>query len=182
MELLQFEVTNAGTLGSRWTPPAPETKKASSLPGAALAALLQEEDDEDDWGGDAPDMSAEFARLSHLNEESDTDALPLTADFAPLPDGSLALVRWPRLARPAVVPDTVEGRTVTAIAATAFAASHLDEGCFAQFGQSPISFSIFCILYISYIFSLISYIYGDIFSTISGHIVSTFVSAILSSL
>ena len=144
MELLQFEITNAGTLGSRWTPPAPETKKASSLPGAALAALLQEEDDEDDWGGDAPDMSAEFARLSHLNEESDTDALPLTADFAPLPDGSLALVRWPRLARPAVVPDTVEGRTVTAIAATAFAASHLDESCFAQFGQSPISFSIFC--------------------------------------
>ena len=144
MELLQFEVTNAGTLGSRWTPPAPETKKASSLPGAALAALLQEEDDEDDWGGDAPDMSAEFARLSHLNEESDTDALPLTADFSPLPDGSLALVRWPRLARPAVVPDTVEGRTVTAIAATAFAASHLDEGCFAQFGQSPISFSVFC--------------------------------------
>ena len=110
MELLQFEVTNAGTLGSRWTPPAPETKKTSSLPGAALAALLQEEDDEDDWGGDAPDMSAEFARLGHLNEESDTDALPLTADFAPLPDGSLALVRWPRLARPAVVPDTVEGR------------------------------------------------------------------------
>ena len=49
MELLQFEVTNAGTLDSRWTPPAPETKKASSLPGAALAALLQEEDDEDDW-------------------------------------------------------------------------------------------------------------------------------------
>ena len=144
MELLQFEVTNAGTLGSRWTPPAPETKKASSLPGAALAALLQEEDDEDDWGGDAPDMSAEFVRLGHLNEESDTDALPLTADFAPLPDGSLALVRWPRLARPAVVPGTVEGRTVTAIAATAFAASHLDEGCFAQFGQSPISFSIFC--------------------------------------
>lgn len=144
MELLQFEVTNAGTLGSRWTPPAPETKKASSLPGAALAALLQEEDDEDDWGGDAPDMSAEFARLSHLNEESDTDALPLTADFAPLPDGSLALVRWPRLARPAVVPDAVEGRTVTAIAAAAFAASHLDEGCFPQFGQSPISFSIFC--------------------------------------
>ena len=39
MELLQFEVANAGTLGSRWTPPAPETKKASSLPGAALAAV-----------------------------------------------------------------------------------------------------------------------------------------------
>lgn len=91
MELLQFEVTNTGTLGSRWTPPTPETKKASSLPGAALAALLQEEDDEDDWGGDAPDMSAEFARLGHLNEESDTDALPLTADFALC---RMALWRW----------------------------------------------------------------------------------------
>lgn len=58
----------------------------------------------------------------------------------------MALWRW--CAGPAgtaaVVPGTVEGRTVTAIAATAFAASHLDEGCFAQFGQSPISFSIFC--------------------------------------
>ena len=43
-----------------------------------------------------------------------------------------------------MVPDTVEGRIVTVIAATAFAASHLDESCFAQFGQSPISFSIFC--------------------------------------
>lgn len=94
MELLQFEVTNAGTLGSRWTPPS-RKQKGLLLPGAALAALLQEEDDEDDWGGDAPDMSAEFARLGHLNEESDTDALPLTADFAPLPDSSLALVRWP---------------------------------------------------------------------------------------
>ena len=41
MELLQFEVTNAGTLGNRWTPPAPEIKKASSLPGAALAALFR---------------------------------------------------------------------------------------------------------------------------------------------
>ena len=42
MGLLQFEITNAGTLGSRWTPPA-RKQKASSLPGAALAALLQEE-------------------------------------------------------------------------------------------------------------------------------------------
>ena len=38
MELLQFEITNAGTMGGRWTPPATETKKASSLPGAELAA------------------------------------------------------------------------------------------------------------------------------------------------
>ena len=144
MELLQFEVTEAGTLGARWTPPAPETKASSALPGAALAALLQEEDDEEDWGGDAPDMSAEFARLGHLHEEQDADALPLTADFAPLPDGTLALVRWPRLARPAVVPAAVEGRAVTAIAATAFASSHLDEAKFSQFAQSPISFSVFC--------------------------------------
>lgn len=40
MELLQFEVTNAGMLGSRWTPPAPETKKASSLPGSRAGNSL----------------------------------------------------------------------------------------------------------------------------------------------
>lgn len=144
MELLQYQITEAGTLGERWVPPVPDTKKTSSQPGAALAALLQEEDDEDDWGGDAPDMSAEFARLGHLNEKDDSDTLPLTADFAPLPDGTLALVRWPRLARPAVVPEALEGKRVTAIAATAFAASHLDEEKFSQFNQSPISFSVFC--------------------------------------
>lgn len=144
MKLLQYEVTKTGTLGSRWTPPVPETKTSSALPGAALAALLQEEDDEDDWGGDAPDMSAEFARLGHLDEESIPDALPLTADFAFLPDGTLALMRWPRLARPAIVPEMVEGTPVTAIAATAFASSHLDESEFGQFSQSPISFSVFC--------------------------------------
>ena len=33
---------------------------------------MQEEDDEDDWGGDAPDMSAEFARLGHLNDHFQT--------------------------------------------------------------------------------------------------------------
>ena len=27
MELLQFEITNAGTLGSRWTPPPPRKQK-----------------------------------------------------------------------------------------------------------------------------------------------------------
>lgn len=32
MELLQFEITNAGTLGSRWTPPAPETKRPPPCP------------------------------------------------------------------------------------------------------------------------------------------------------
>lgn len=104
---------------------------------------MQEEDDEDDWDGVVRHELQSLHWLGHLNEETDTMPCP-DSDFAPLPDGSLALVRWPRLARPAVVPDTVEGRTVTAIAATAFAASHLDESCFAQFGQSPISFSIFC--------------------------------------
>lgn len=144
MKLLQYEVTETGTLGKCWTPPAPEAKKSSALPGAALAALLQEEDDEDDWGGGAPDMSAEFARLGHLNEESHQNALPLTADFTFLSDGTLALVRWPRLARPAIVPEMVDGTPVTAIAATAFASSHLDEATFGQFQQSPISFSVFC--------------------------------------
>ena len=44
MELLQFEITNAGTLGGRWTPPAPETKKGPlPCPEPRLAALLQEE-------------------------------------------------------------------------------------------------------------------------------------------
>lgn len=43
MELLQFEVTNAGTLGSRWTPPPPRpgNKKgllpARSRTGSSLA-------------------------------------------------------------------------------------------------------------------------------------------------
>ena len=41
MELLQFEVTNAGMLGSRWTPPRPGNKKgllpARSRAGNSLA-------------------------------------------------------------------------------------------------------------------------------------------------
>lgn len=32
MELLQFEVTNAGTLGSRWTPPPRPGNKKGLLP------------------------------------------------------------------------------------------------------------------------------------------------------
>lgn len=144
MKLLHYLVTENGMLGARWIPPTQELKKSSSLPGAALAALLQEEEDEDDWGGDAPDVSAEFAQLGHLNEETDPDSLPQTADFALQPDRTLTLTRWPRLARPAVIPAKVDGHPITAIAATAFAASHLDEALFALFPQSPISFSVFC--------------------------------------
>ena len=116
MEKLRYTITPEGTLGEPWFPPEKEEKKASGIPGSALADLLSE-DDEEDWGGDAPDMSAEFARLGHLNEETDEEQQPLTAEFVELPDGTLALTRWPRLARPAIVPNRVEGKPVTAIAA-----------------------------------------------------------------
>lgn len=143
MEKLRYCITPEGTLGDPWSPPAPEAKPTSGIPGSALADLLGEDDDED-WGGDAPDMSAEFARLGHLHEEAEREQAPLTAEFAPLPDGTLALTRWPRLARPAVVPAEVEGRAVTAIAATAFAVSHIEEERFREMFQSPISYSVFC--------------------------------------
>lgn len=144
MELLRYTLLPDGTLGPRWQEEAVSAPKTTPKLGAALAQLLQEEDEEEDWGSDAPDMSAEFARLHHLQEEPQSARLPLTADFVPRPDGTLALVRWPRLARPALIPDAVEGKPVTAIAATAFASAHLEEGRFSEFYTSPISFSVFC--------------------------------------
>ena len=143
MEKLRYTITPEGTLDEPWFPPEKEEQKTSGIPGSALADLLSE-DDEEDWGGDAPDMSAEFARLGHLNEETDEEQQPLTAEFVELPDGTLALTRWPRLARPAIVPNRVEGKPVTAIAATAFSASHLEESLFSEMFQSPISYSVFC--------------------------------------
>jgi hypothetical protein len=142
MELLQFLVTPQGTLGERReaTTPSVPTKKAV-MPGAALAALAE---DDEDWDEDAPDVRAEFASLKKQEKIEKKPQAPLTADFAPLPDGTLTLVRWPRLAQSAVVPSVVEGRRVTAIAATAFAATHLEEHLFAQMYQPPISFSVFC--------------------------------------
>ena len=140
---LRYYVTPEGTLGEPWSPPVQEEKKTSGVPGSALADLLNDEDDED-WGGDAPDMSAEFARLGHLNEEAAEDQTPLTAEFEMREDGTMALTRWPRLARPAVIPAEVEGRPVTAIAATAFALSHIAEERFREMFQSPISYSVFC--------------------------------------
>ena len=144
MELLRFTIRPDGTLGERWHEPEPEPATAGAPLGSALAALLGEDEDDEDWGGDAPDMSAEFARLGHLHEEARQPLLPPTADFAPGPDGGLTLLRWPRLARPAVVPDTVEVRPVTAIGATAFAAAHLEDRHFEDFYHSPISYSVFC--------------------------------------
>lgn len=144
MELLRFEILPNGTLGKRWQDTAPAAPKEAPRLGGALAALLEAEEDDEDWGGDAPDMSAEFARLGHLHEEKAAPKLPLTADFAPNGDGTLTLVRWPRLARPALVPERVEGQPVTAIGATAFSASHLSDASFAGFYQSPISYSVFC--------------------------------------
>ena len=142
MEMLRFLITPEGTLGEPYFEEEKVAEKQELLPGAALAALL--EDEEDDWGGDAPDVSAEFARLGHLHEEIDDVQLPLTADFAENADGTLTLMRWPRLARPAIIPAAVDGKTVTAIGATAFSNSHIEETHFASFASSPISYSVFC--------------------------------------
>lgn len=142
MNLLRYHILDDGTLGEAYVEAIKEVKKDSLIPGAALADLFDDEDE--DWGGDAPDMSAEFRRLGHLHEEQDEDALPMTADFEVQADNTLTLVRWPRLKRPAAVPAQVEGMTVTAIGATAFAASHIADAHFADFCQSPISYSVFC--------------------------------------
>lgn len=75
-------------------------------------------------------------------EEPD-DTLPLTADFFENPDGTVTLLRWPRLKRPAVLPETVEGRPLSAIAATAFAQEHLPEERFSEMFSGVISYSMF---------------------------------------
>lgn len=143
MELLRFTITAEGTLGEPYVEQKKTPTQQQAVPGAALAALLEEDDE--DWGGDAPDMSAEFARLGHLHEEAEAERQALTADFAVNEDDTLTLLRWPRLARPAVVPAQAAGRAVTAIGATAFAASHIEEKHFAAgFTSSPISYSVFC--------------------------------------
>lgn len=73
-----------------------------------------------------------------------TATFPPIAEFALLPDGTISLIHWPRIARSALIPDEIDAHPVTAIAATAFAPSHLDESFFDQFYQSPISYSVFC--------------------------------------
>lgn len=140
--MLHFQITPQGTLGEEYRPVEPAQKEPGRavVPGAALAALLQAEED---WDDDAPDDYVDFDRLAHPETPRDRPRAPLTADFAENPDGTLTLLRWPRLARPAIVPNTVQGRAVTAIAATAFAATHLAEELFAGMFTSPVSYSVF---------------------------------------
>ena len=42
MEKLRYTITPEGTLGEPWFPPEKEEKKASGIPGSALADLLSE--------------------------------------------------------------------------------------------------------------------------------------------
>ena len=140
---LRFYVTENGTLGEAYHAPEAVPEAKQTAPGAALADLLGAADDDEDWN-DAPDVSADFAAIADPSAARVEHTEPLTADFASNPDGSLTLLRWPRLARPAVIPSTVCGRTVKAIAATAFASVHLPDDCFDQMFTSPISFSVFC--------------------------------------
>ena len=140
MRKLRFYLTEDGKLGAPFEEVKKE-EKAALMPGAALASLF--EDDEDDWGGDAPDVSAEFAKISQGIFTEEEEKLPLTAEFEEQSDGSWSLTRWPRLKRPAYIPAELEGKAVTAIAATAFAPYHIEESRFSALYSSPISFSIF---------------------------------------
>ena len=140
MKKLRYYITEDGHLGPAYIEEQ-KKEKNNPLPGSALLALFDE--DEDDWGGDAPDVSQDFAKISQGIFTEEEEKLPLTAEFDELPDGSLSLTRWPRLKRPAIIPEELEGRKVTAIAATAFAPYHIEESRFSSLYSSPISFSIF---------------------------------------
>lgn len=144
--ILRYYVTPEGTLGEEYHfAPASAPAWADPRPGAALADLLAStEEEEEDWGGDAPDVSADFARLSCPEPEPEPEALPPTADFVPDGQGGMVLLRWPRLTRPAHLPRVVAGRPLTAIAATAFAPLHIPEEKFEEMYTSPVSFSVFC--------------------------------------
>ena len=69
---------------------------------------------------------------------------PVTADFCENKAGGLTLLRWPRLSGNAILPEEIQGKKLTAIAATAFAPEHLEEGLFGQMFGSVVSYSIFC--------------------------------------
>ena len=72
------------------------------------------------------------------------EAMPITADFCENEEGGMTLLRWPRLAGAAVLPKEIQGRKLTAIAATAFAPEHLAEKLFGQMFGSVVSYSMFC--------------------------------------
>lgn len=72
------------------------------------------------------------------------EASPITADFCENKEGGMTLLRWPRLAGAAVLPEEIRGKKLTAIAATAFAPEHLEEELFGQMFDSVVSYSMFC--------------------------------------
>ena len=141
MKILKFLITEKGEPGEIFRDKTPESEKQTVVPGASLAALFEEE--EDDWDGDVPDVSADFARIRNGGADPTEKKLPLTAEFEELPDGNWALIRWPRLSRPAIIPAILEGKPVVSVAATAFAPFHIPETRFNELYSSPISFSVF---------------------------------------
>lgn len=72
------------------------------------------------------------------------EASPITADFCENKEGGMTLLRWPRLAGAAVLPEEIRGKKLTAIAATAFAPEHLEGELFGQMFDSVVSYSMFC--------------------------------------
>ncbi len=78
------------------------------------------------------------------NPYAGEEAMPITADFCENEEGGMTLLRWPRLAGAAVLPKEIQGRKLTAIAATAFAPEHLAEKLFGQMFGSVVSYSMFC--------------------------------------
>lgn len=144
--VVRYWITESGRLGEEYTPQPQNTAPAAQAvePGSALAELLAQ-GEEDAWEEDVPDVSADFAWIRHPAEaEPEQPALPLTADFGPDGAGGMVLLRWPRLARPAWLPEQIQGKPLTAVAATAFAPVHIPEEQFDGFYTPPVSFSVFC--------------------------------------
>lgn len=143
--VFHYLIREDGSLGDAYFPSeSPRPVQRTDAPGPVSSALPDPDDPDEDWDGDIPDTSGDFAMLGHLEEESAVQQPPPTADFAPDGAGSMVLLRWPRLARPAHLPAFVAGLPLTAIAATAFAPLHIPEDQFAGLYVSPVSFSIFC--------------------------------------
>lgn len=70
------------------------------------------------------------------------------AQFSLAEDDTVVLMRWPRNADAAYLPEVVGGYSVTGIAPLAFAAFHFPEELWSQFGGgSSLSFSVFCIMH-----------------------------------
>lgn len=145
-QVFHYWITESGHLGEEYIPQLQAQGAAAqpAVPGGALASLLAGEE-EDPWDEDVPGVSGEAAWTEGPGAgESARPDLPLTADFAPDGAGGMTLLRWPRLARPARLPERVKGRPLTAIGAAAFAPVHIPEEQWDRFYTPPVSFSVFC--------------------------------------